>query len=165
MGSIDAFTGQTTTNPTIDHKVPYTVYNNMKKPKDMSDDEIKDTFQVLSNYHNTEKDRACAVCKLYGRRPPFLAMGPYYYEGDSKYTGTCVGCGWCNASAWKKAQRNGTLIRDEQIMSLAKISKKGDDILETLNGFKELIEEFPDELKLKNIIQPEEEYEKEISLW
>ena len=50
-------------------------------------------------------------------------------------------------------------------MSLAKISKKGDDILETLNGFKELIEEFPDELKLKNIIQPEEEYEKEISLW
>ena len=65
----------------------------MKKPKDMSDDEIKDTFQVLSNYHNTEKDRACAVCKLYGRRPPFLAMGPYYYEGDSKYTGTCVGCG------------------------------------------------------------------------
>ena len=165
LGSIDAFTGQTTTNPTIDHKVPYTVYNNMKKTKDMSDDEIKDTFQVLSNYHNTEKDRACAVCKLYGRRPPFLAMGPYYYEGDSKYTGTCAGCGWCNASAWKKAQRNGTLIRDEQVMSLAKISKKGDDILETLNGFKELIEEFPDELKLKNIIQPEEEYEKEISLW
>lgn len=98
----DAFTGGSISSTAeIDHKVPWTRLDNDIDATVLSDSQIKDHFQLLTREHNLLKDRACGHCKLNNIRPPFLEI-PFWYEGDSTYRGTCVGCGWYDGVKWRE---------------------------------------------------------------
>lgn len=99
----DAFTGASISSTAeIDHKVPWTRLNNDIDATTLSDNEIKNHFQLLTREHNLLKDRACGYCKLHNIRPPFFDI-PFWYEGDDNYRGSCVGCGWYDGVAWRNA--------------------------------------------------------------
>lgn len=102
FGNRDAFTGGTiSTNPEIDHKIPWTRLEKDIDATKLTDDEIRQHFQLLTREHNLLKDRACGHCKRYSERPPFLEI-PFWYEGDSRYCGSCVGCGWYDGAKWRE---------------------------------------------------------------
>lgn len=97
----DAFTGATISSVAeIDHKIPWTRLDNDIDATTLSANEIKEHFQLLTREHNLLKDRACAHCKKYGERPPFLEI-QYWYKGGPEYEGTCEGCGWYDGIKWR----------------------------------------------------------------
>ena len=106
FGNRDAFTGGSiSSTPEIDHKVPWTRLEEDIDATKLTDDEIKQHFQLLTRDHNLLKDRACGHCKLNNERPPFLEI-PFWYEGDSHYCGSCVGCGWYDGVKWREELTN-----------------------------------------------------------
>ena len=150
LGSVDAFTGQSISNPEVDHKTPHRIKKEERKVSEMSNSEIEDTFQITTRPHNLLKDRICGCCQECHRRPPFFMGGQIaYYDGDSEYKGTCYGCGWYDANAWRKASMEGKLIKDEKLFELAKKSKNGLNSLLYLDKFKDFIKEFSDVLNSK----------------
>ena len=103
FGGRDAFTGASiSSTPEIDHKVPWTRLDGDIDIRQLSDEEIKENFQLLTREHNLLKDRMCAICKNKGIRPPFFEI-PFWYEGDEHYRGSCVGCGWYDGVEWRKS--------------------------------------------------------------
>lgn len=108
----DAFTGASiASTPEIDHKVPWTRLEEDIDIKKLSNDEIKDNFQLLTREHNLLKDRMCKKCKEHNIRPPFLEI-PFWYEGNEEYKGNCIGCGWYDGKAWRNALKE--LIEKKQ---------------------------------------------------
>lgn len=102
FGYRDAFTGASiSSTPEIDHKVPWTRLEKDIDLRSLSDNEIKEHFQLLTREHNLLKDRMCDKCKKLGIRPPFFEI-EYWYYGDRHYKGTCVGCGWYDGAEWRK---------------------------------------------------------------
>lgn len=98
----DAFTSATiTSTPEIDHKIPWTRLDNDIDATILSEDEIKEHFQLLTREHNLLKDRACSKCRTTNIRTPFLEI-PFWYQGDSSYKGTCIGCGWYDGVKWRE---------------------------------------------------------------
>lgn len=98
----DAFTGASiSSKPEIDHKIPWTRLEHDIDASNLSDEEIKQHFQLLTRDHNLLKDRRCAYCKEHNTRPPFLEI-PFWYKGDSQYTGSCEGCGWYDGKKWRE---------------------------------------------------------------
>jgi hypothetical protein len=100
----DAFTGASISSVAeIDHKTPWTRLGGQDvDARKMTEEEIKNNFQLLTREHNLLKDRACDFCKKNNKRPPFLEI-PFWYEGDENYRGTCVGCGWYDGKKWRKS--------------------------------------------------------------
>ena len=106
LGNRDAFTGASiTSTPEIDHKVPWTRLEQDIDASRLTDNEIKQHFQLLTREHNLLKDRMCGQCKLKGERPPLFGIN-FWYAGDSQYRGTCVGCGWYDGIIWKEELNN-----------------------------------------------------------
>lgn len=104
LGKKDAFTGAsiTTSTPEIDHKTPFTARLEQDINIDnLTDEEIKEHFQILSRHNNLLKDKACKKCKMRGIRPEHFNV-KYWYEGDGVYKGTCVGCGWHDGVKWRE---------------------------------------------------------------
>lgn len=98
----DAFTdGGITSVAEIDHKEPWTRLDKDVDANTLSDEEIKEHYQLLTREHNLLKDRACAVCKKDNIRPPLFGID-FWYEGGQEYNGTCVGCGWYDGREWRK---------------------------------------------------------------
>lgn len=98
----DAFTGASiSSTPEIDHKIPWTRLENDIDATVLTDDEIRQHFQLLTREHNLLKDRACGHCKLHNERPPFLGI-PFWYKGSIRYCGTCEGCGWYDGVKWRE---------------------------------------------------------------
>ena len=98
----DAFTGASiSSKPEIAHKTPWTRLEHDIDASNLSDEEIKQHFQLLTRDHNLLKDRRCDYCKKHNIRPPFLEI-PFWYEGDSQYTGSCEGCGWYDGKKWRE---------------------------------------------------------------
>lgn len=94
----------------VDHKFPSNRWINGETPNDlsMSDEEIKNKFQILSNQTNLQKDRYCRRCLSNGMRGDFFGI-EWYYEGDNQWRGTspsdengCVGCPWYDIKKWKE---------------------------------------------------------------
>ena len=102
LGNKDAFTGASiTSTPEIDHKIPWTRLEQDIDASTLTDNEIKQHFQLLTREHNLLKDRMCGLCKLNGVRPPLFGIH-FWYVGDGLYRGTCVGCGWYDGIKWKE---------------------------------------------------------------
>ncbi len=98
----DAFTGASISSVAeIDHKTPWTRLESDFNLNDMTDEEIKENFQLLTREHNLLKDRACDHCKKNNVRPPFLGV-PFWYKGNEQYCGFCEGCGWYDGAEWRK---------------------------------------------------------------
>ncbi len=71
----DAFTGATiSSTPEIDHKVPWTRLDHDIDVSTLSNQEIAQSFQLLTREHNLLKDRMCDRCKKTNLRPPFLEI-------------------------------------------------------------------------------------------
>lgn len=101
LGNIDAMSGKSTRNPVIDHKTPYP--RNKKYDYDilsMSDDEIKDNFQILSFANNLVKANACKKCVNYNIRQKLFGIS-YFTKGNESYEGTCEGCGYHDCTKWR----------------------------------------------------------------
>lgn len=94
----------------IDHKFPATRWaagessNNIE----MTDEEIEEKFQLLTNQTNLQKDRYCERCFNEGTRGDFFGI-KWYPVGDEKWRGSnksdengCVGCPWFDLRSWKK---------------------------------------------------------------
>lgn len=92
--------------PEVDHRVPKVRWKESEPeiPEDMSDEEIRERFMVLSRANNLLKDRICRKCVDTGLRPPFLGIS-FYYDGGEQYEEPpgCVGCGWYNPTKWREA--------------------------------------------------------------
>ena len=99
----DAFTdAKISSVAEIDHKIPWTRLEKDIDASELTDDEIKEHFQLLTREHNLLKDRACDHCKKFNERLPLFNI-EYWYEGDQTYKGSCVGCGWYDGVAWRAA--------------------------------------------------------------
>ena len=78
----------------------------------MSDEEIKEKFQLLSNQRNEEKREVCRKCFQTGKRGIIFGI-PFFYSGNENWdesipkTGKdaelgCVGCPWYYIARWRK---------------------------------------------------------------
>lgn len=94
----------------IDHKFPSTRWVNGESlnENDMTDEEIKQKFQLLTNQTNLQKERYCKKCMSEGVRGDFFGI-KWYYEGDETWQGVnnadengCIGCPWYDLEEWKK---------------------------------------------------------------
>ncbi|RLM56831.1 hypothetical protein DVK02_10140 [Halobellus sp. Atlit-31R] len=103
----DAFDGSSpSTTLEVDHRVPEVRWEESESfdHESMSDEEVREHFQILSRKHNLLKSRKCEACVESGERPSFLQID-YYYQGGAEYDEEvgCVGCGWYNPHEWRAA--------------------------------------------------------------
>lgn len=92
----------------IDHKFPSQRWEDEESDNVyLSDQEIRDKFQLLTNQSNMLKSRLCDQCCRTNIRPGFLGI-KWFYQGDENWTsndemGGCYGCPWFDLEHWKKA--------------------------------------------------------------
>ncbi len=94
----------------IDHKFPSSrwVQGETVNETDMSEEEIRHKFQLLTNQTNLQKERYCKRCVSEGIRGDFFGI-KWYYQGDEQWRGTskadedgCVGCCWYDFQLWRE---------------------------------------------------------------
>lgn len=94
----------------IDHKFPSQRWTEgeTENPNDMSDEDIKNKFQLLTNQTNLLKSKICDRCIFENIRGDFNGI-TWYYKGDKIWRGEyksdengCVGCPWYDLERWKK---------------------------------------------------------------
>lgn len=103
IGDRDAFSNsKITSGIQIDHKKPYARLTEDLKVSNLTDEEIVESFQSLTEDHNLLKARKCDECIISGIRPLGFGDIKYWYDGDEKYRGTCVGCCWYDAVKWRE---------------------------------------------------------------
>lgn len=113
LKSIDVYDEKKNTHVLPDHKFPEIRWDKnvkAKNPDDMTEEAIKEKFQLLTNQHNEEKREACRKCRLTGKRPyPFGVK--FYSEGNENWEGIeqgvdaekgCKGCCWYDFANWRK---------------------------------------------------------------
>jgi hypothetical protein len=99
---------RTKTELIIDHKFPSQRWLEPESANNssMSDDEIKEKFQLLSNQTNMLKSRECDKCVKKGVRGQFMGIR-WYYTGDEFWAKDfadpdgCKGCPWYDVHQWK----------------------------------------------------------------
>ena len=102
----DAFSGASITSTAeVDHKKPWSRLDQDIDIATLTDDQVKEHFQLLTREHNLLKDRACQHCIKSGKRPPLFGIS-FWYAGDETYNDTCVGCGWYDGEKWKMELNN-----------------------------------------------------------
>lgn len=93
----------------IDHKFPSTRWVNGETRNDdsMTDEQIREKFQLLTNQTNLQKERYCKRCLSDGKRGDFFGI-KWYYQGNEDWQGTnnadeegCIGCPWYDLNEWK----------------------------------------------------------------
>ena len=94
----------------IDHKFPATRWaaGETKNFSSMTDEEIKQKFQLLTQQTNLQKDRYCFRCYNEKIRGDFFGIKWYPY-GSSEWEGAnnsdengCIGCPWYDLQEWKR---------------------------------------------------------------
>ncbi len=115
LGGIDVYEGTVSPHVLPDHKFSEIRWDEDTKeenPDDMTDDEIKAKFQLLTNQRNQQKREICRTCFQTGHRGEIYGI-PYYYEGTNIWDATiplkgkeaekgCIGCPWYDIAAWKQ---------------------------------------------------------------
>lgn len=82
-----------------------------ENPDNMTDEEIKEKFQLLTNQRNQQKREVCRNCFQTGNRGIIYGI-PFFYEGSEKWDESipkkgkasekgCVGCGWYDINTWR----------------------------------------------------------------
>lgn len=110
-----------------DHKFPEIRWD-PREPKslldDMTDDEIKAKFQLLSNQRNEQKREVCRTCFQTGKRGTPYGIR-FFYAGDENWpedipkTGEkaergCIGCGWHDLNRWREELNSLLSARKKQ---------------------------------------------------
>jgi len=118
LKSYDAFEGKTTNPEKLlpDHKFPEIRWDAKTKRNDienLSSDEIKKDFQLLSNQRNQQKREVCRNCYQTGERGTIYGIA-YYSKGNKTWNQAypkvgklaekgCVGCPWYDIENWRKS--------------------------------------------------------------
>lgn len=102
----DARTGRQTNEPLeIDHRVPRIRESEDETTyEEYSDEQLYNTFMLLTRQNNLTKSRACESCVQTNKRG--WDQLKWWYTGDEEYKGTCEGCFWYNPETWKREALN-----------------------------------------------------------
>ena len=92
----------------IDHKFPSQRWLTEETDNvNLTNEQIKNKFQLLDNQTNMLKSRMCDSCVSTNERPSFLGI-EWFYEGDKRYIPnpenpeeSCVGCAWYDIDRWR----------------------------------------------------------------
>lgn len=93
----------------IDHKFPSQRWNlpETDNPNDMTEEQIRNKFQLLSNQTNMWKSRYCDACVKTGKRGDYMGLN-WFYHGNESWQGKtphdedgCKGCAWYDLELWK----------------------------------------------------------------
>lgn len=118
LKNYDAYEGRTTKKESLlpDHKFPEIRWDSDTRRetlKNLSNEEIKNEFQLMSNQRNLQKREVCRKCYQTNIRGyPFGIK--FYYRGNETWaanvpkTGNnaqkgCIGCGWYDFETWREA--------------------------------------------------------------
>lgn len=83
-----------------------------KNPDTITDDEIRNKFQLLTNQRNQQKREVCRICFQTGKRGSIYGIN-YFYEGSEDWNSKfpikgkeaekgCIGCPWYDIEEWRK---------------------------------------------------------------
>ncbi len=112
----DAYEGKKVTSSLLpDHKFSEIRWDDNTKeenPDTMTDNEIRDKFQLLTNQRNQEKREVCRKCYQSGQRGTIYGI-MYFYEGTIVWDETipkkgkdaekgCIGCPWYDIDTWRR---------------------------------------------------------------
>lgn len=114
LGSIDVYENVVSRNCLPDHKFSEIRWDDDTKsenPETMSDCEIREKFQLLTNQRNQQKREVCRTCFQTGKRGVIYGI-PYYYVGTDHWDSSipvkgkeaekgCIGCPWYDIEAWR----------------------------------------------------------------
>jgi hypothetical protein len=98
-----------------DHKFPEIRWNSKTKRKsleNLSEIEIKNDFQLLTNQRNQQKREICRKCFQTGKRGLIYGI-PYFYKGSIDWDKNipkrgkdaekgCIGCAWYDIEKWRQ---------------------------------------------------------------
>lgn len=99
-----------------DHKFPeirWDLSTRRDSLEDLTEEEIKRDFQLMTNQRNLQKREVCRKCYQTGERGTPFGI-EFWYEGNRQWdqniptTGKeaekgCIGCGWYDLEKWRKA--------------------------------------------------------------
>lgn len=115
LGGIDAYEGTPSAHCLPDHKfseIRWDENTKTENPDSMSDIEIREKFQLLTNQRNQQKREVCRTCFQTGKRGvvygiPFFYAGNEYWDKNIPQKGKeaekgCIGCPWYDLNEWKK---------------------------------------------------------------
>jgi hypothetical protein len=94
----------------IDHKFPQVRWckDEQENKVNMSEEEIKSKFILLTRSHNLLKSRFCEKCVKTGKRGYFPGIY-FWYKGDENWNGKdkcdesgCEGCFWYDPYKWRE---------------------------------------------------------------
>ena len=115
LGGVDVYEDTYSAHCLPDHKFSEIRWDDETKgenPDTMTDEEIRNKFQLLTNQRNQQKREVCRTCFQTGKRGyPFGIK--YYYAGSEDWDHGipvrgkqaergCVGCGWYDMAEWRK---------------------------------------------------------------
>lgn len=115
LNSLDVYENKPSNNLLPDHKFPEIRWDEDTKEvnvDDMSDDEIKNKFQLMTNQRNLQKREVCRKCYQTNKRGTAFGID-FFYQGDENWdenipkTGKdaeagCVGCPWYDMGKWRE---------------------------------------------------------------
>lgn len=85
----------------IDHRFPHVRWSKDEElDENMSDEDIKATFMLLTRSNNLLKSRACERCAQTNTRG--WNHLKWWYEGDETWNNTCSGCFFFDPTTWYK---------------------------------------------------------------
>lgn len=97
-----------------DHKFPEIRWdkNTKEENNNLSDEQITQKFQLLSNQRNLQKREVCRKCFQTGKRGTIFGIN-YFYKGNEKWNSKlkigklaekgCEGCGWYDITQWRQS--------------------------------------------------------------
>jgi hypothetical protein len=111
-----------------DHKFPEIRWDDetkRKSLKNLSYDDIKNDFQLLTNQRNQQKREVCRNCYQTGKRGIIYGI-PYFYKGSMDWgkkiprTGKtaekgCIGCAWYDIEHWRNELIKSLKLLDEEL--------------------------------------------------
>lgn len=89
----------------IDHRVPQVRWtDNEEDNANLTDEQIKAKFMLLTRQNNLLKSRFCEECAKTGKRANGYRVIEYWYEGNENYDAEigCEGCFWYNPTKWRE---------------------------------------------------------------
>ena len=117
LGSYDAYESRAGNRDALlpDHKFPEIRWDEETRRdslEDLSDEDIRHDFQLMTNQRNLQKREVCRRCYQTGERgAPFGIQ--FFWEGDANWPSDvprigkdaekgCVGCGWYDLEKWRE---------------------------------------------------------------
>ena len=92
-------------NLEIDHRVPQVRWTtNEDDNTNLTDDQIREKFMLLTSPNNLLKSRFCEECARTGKRAKGYKVIEFWYKGDENYDFSigCEGCFWHNPTKWRE---------------------------------------------------------------